>query len=320
MPDEQYDGLLFIGDPHLSSRVPGFRKDNYPDAILAKLVWLLNYAQADRLLPLLLGDLFHWPRDNANWLVVRLMEAAAGRTILGVVGNHDTTMHALQDDDSLAILEAAGRITLVDRTGPWIGRVSGRPVLVGGSTWSSALPTRVDPTSHGAGPETFVVWISHHDIAFAGYESSARYDVREIAGVDLIVNGHIHTPSGSIRTGRTTWLNPGNISRVSRSDAHRSRRPHALRVDLQAATWTSSTVEVPHLRFDDVFYPLETGTGGPEINVSAFVQGLEAVRTLRTASGEGLMDFLDANLQDDDPAVREDIVDLAKEVLSSERS
>ena len=36
-------GILFIGDPHLASRAPGFRKDDYPRAILKKLQWSLGY-------------------------------------------------------------------------------------------------------------------------------------------------------------------------------------------------------------------------------------------------------------------------------------
>jgi len=44
-------GLLFIGDPHVASRPPGFRKDDYPEAILQKLQWALDYAREHRLGP-----------------------------------------------------------------------------------------------------------------------------------------------------------------------------------------------------------------------------------------------------------------------------
>ena len=37
----EYEGLLFVGDPHLASRVPGFRKDDYPRVALEKLPLLL---------------------------------------------------------------------------------------------------------------------------------------------------------------------------------------------------------------------------------------------------------------------------------------
>lgn len=30
----EVQGLLFIGDPHLEARVPGFRKDDYPQVVL----------------------------------------------------------------------------------------------------------------------------------------------------------------------------------------------------------------------------------------------------------------------------------------------
>ena len=35
-------------------------------------------------------------------------------------------------------------------------------------------------------------WICHHDLRFPGYEDAARFDCREIPGIDLIVNGHAH--------------------------------------------------------------------------------------------------------------------------------
>src|SRR3954466_15620706 len=81
VPERSYDGVLCIGDPHLSSRVPGFRKDDYPRAILAKLRWAMTLAQRENLLPVLLGDLFHYPRDNANWLIVELLELFHGTVL-----------------------------------------------------------------------------------------------------------------------------------------------------------------------------------------------------------------------------------------------
>lgn len=315
-----YNGLLFIGDPHLSSRVPGFRKDNYPEVVLNKLIWILDYAQANRLLPVILGDLFHWPRDNANWLVVRLMDIIGRKNVLGIVGNHDTTMHILQEDDTLAIIEAAGSIELLDRSGPWTGTIGGRSVLIGGSTWSSRLPRSVDHAQHKISDDTFVVWLTHHNVAFTDHDSSAWYRPHEIPGVDLVINGHIHTPCEGVQVGCTTWLNPGNIARVTRGDTHRTRIPQAIRIDISAEGWKSLVVGVPHQDFDDVFYAMGVDCGGPEINVSAFVQGLESLRTLRTASGEGLLEFLDKNLHTDDAAVRDEIVNLAMEVMDNEHT
>ena len=68
------EGLLFIGDPHLSGRNPGLRKDKYPEEILKKLTWCLEKAKEQNLHPVLWGDLFHYPRDNPNWLINRLID------------------------------------------------------------------------------------------------------------------------------------------------------------------------------------------------------------------------------------------------------
>ena len=85
---KEYAGLLCIGDPHLANNAPGFRKDDYPQAILDKLAWSFNYAKENALLPTILGDLFHLPRDNNNRLLVQVLELFEG-TVLGITGNHD---------------------------------------------------------------------------------------------------------------------------------------------------------------------------------------------------------------------------------------
>ena len=88
MDKGKYKGLLCIGDPHLASRVPGFRKDDYPNTILNKFRWALRYAESHSLLPVVLGDWFHYPRDNANRLIVELFDMLP-KTVLGIYGNHD---------------------------------------------------------------------------------------------------------------------------------------------------------------------------------------------------------------------------------------
>ena len=51
-----FRGLMFIGDPHLESRVPGFRCDDYPQVALKKMAWCLKFARQENLQPVLLGD------------------------------------------------------------------------------------------------------------------------------------------------------------------------------------------------------------------------------------------------------------------------
>ena len=70
---DDYNGLLFIGDPHLATRAPGWRRDEYPQTVLAKLRWCVEYARQHRLPTVILGDLFHYPREISNQLLVEVL-------------------------------------------------------------------------------------------------------------------------------------------------------------------------------------------------------------------------------------------------------
>jgi predicted phosphodiesterase len=309
-----YMGLLFIGDPHLSARAPGFRKDDYPLATLNKLRWAIEYARNNALLPVLLGDLFHYPRDNANWLLVDLMNLI-DLPLLAISGNHDCSENALSTDDTLSVLAAAGKIRLLDRDGVWAGRLNDTPVVVGGSCWGQTLPKGVDRAALGS--PAFVFWVTHHDLRFPGYEESARAGCREVPGVDLVVNGHIHRNLGDVQAGSTLWCNPGNISRVNRGDATKNHVPAVLRVDVSPAKWTRQRIDVPHEPFDAVFFPaIESGDiESPAQALPEFVKGLMTLERFKTADGSGLREFLNANLEQFDAPIAQAIRDLAQEVL-----
>src|SRR5688572_19718383 len=135
-----------------------------------------------------------------------------------------------------------------DRCGCWIGR--GRVVLVGGTSWGQKLPKsfeRAEASADAAGPLVF--WVCHHDLRFPGYEETARLDCREIPGIDVVVNGHIHRDLGEVKCGGTLWINPGNIARIKRSDASRRHVPSVLRVDVTPGGYETRRVPVPHEPF-----------------------------------------------------------------------
>ena len=310
-----FQGLLFIGDPHLASRVPGFRKDDYPRTVLEKLRWTLDYARDNRLLAVLLGDLFDFPRDNANWLLVELMSLFDGG-VLSLFGNHDCKEDTLGENDTLAVLVAAGRVKLLTCEHPWVGSMNGATVVVGGACWGRHLPESFDRSALPAGRPAFVFWLTHHDLRFPGYDAG-RSDCVEIPGVDAVVNGHIHRCLGNVVAGRTVWMNPGNIARVARGDACRNHVPGALRIDVSGGGWSPQRITVPHMPYDEVFHR-EVQSGEPEAGggESLFIRELASLQAVRTASGAGLEAFLDANLPQFEPAVAGEIRSMAKEVLS----
>ena len=309
-----YTGLLVIGDPHLEGRVPGFRKDDYPRVILDKLQWGLRYAQAHRLLPAILGDLFDKPRDNSTWMLGSLLDILAGTECIGLYGNHDCADPELCDHDSLSLLVKAGRLRLLDGA-PWRGSMNGCPVIVGGSSYRQRIPPRFDASNGADAPPALVFWLAHHDVKVPGYEEQGRIDPHEIEGVDLVINGHIHRRLEDVQAGRTLWMTPGNLSRRSRSDATREHVPSVLRIDVTEQGYTRQFVEVPHKPFDEVFHSILADTA-TDASDSVFVAGLAELQARRTESGAGLIAFLEKNLPQFEQPVADVIRSLAQEVTA----
>jgi predicted phosphodiesterase len=310
----EYRGILCIGDPHLSSRPPGFRKDDYPRVMLQKLEWSLAYAREHELLPVLLGDLFHYPRDNANWLLVELIGLFGRDGICAIAGNHDCTEDQLNEHDTFSILLAAGSVRLLDAT-PWRGTMSGRRVHLGGSTWNTPLPQAIDRAAID-NPE-LVFWVTHHDVSFPGSQNAAQSNCAEITGIDLVINGHIHALRDDVIAGATTWCNPGNLARVNRGDATRAHVPGVLRIDVSNEGWSKTRVAVPFEPFENVFHEAVDADDLTPAGESAFITGLAALQKFKTAGGEGLKEFLERNLtQFPDARVQHEIRALATEVLN----
>ena len=313
MADAVYRGILVVGDPHLEGRVPGFRRDEYPDVILEKLQWCLDYADANCLLPTILGDLFHLPRDNPTWMLGRLMDMF-DREILAVYGNHDTANPVLDEHDSLTLFVKAGRLRLLTPDRPWRGVMSGRPVVVGGSSYRVPIPGEyaVEPSDTD---DAFVVWLTHHDVTVPGYDAG-RITPKELPGIDIVVNGHIHRRLDEVRVGSTLWLTPGNITRRSRNEATAEHIPSALRIDVTEAGWTHEQPTIPHSPFEDVFHDAVVDSE-VDTSASAFVAGLGEMLARRTDTGAGLTSFLREHLDEFERDVAAEILTLSEEVTDS---
>jgi hypothetical protein len=311
-----YAGVVFIGDPHIEARQPGFRKDNYPEAILRKLEWVFGYARTGRLLPIFLGDLFERPRDNPNRLINRMLDLFNEQLSFTIFGNHDCSEPQLTEDDSLAILLKGSRLRLLGEgpfaSAPWIHvDLGGRQLVVGGASYRQRLP---QDFADARGSADWVVWITHHDINDSS-EQKPGLKVKEIRGIDAIVNGHIHQRREPIVRGHTQWWTPGNISRRSRAEAVTAHRPAILQLTFseQAAF---EYIEVPHQPAEEVFHPVEED--GPAPDQSSFVRSLIEFQTRKTQSGAGLNQLLQSYAEQVSPEVNKYLRDLIKEVTSDD--
>ena len=312
-------GLLFIGDPHIEGRTPGFRRDNYPETILSKLQWCLDYCDQQNLQPILLGDIFDKPRDNPNWLIARLLDLFDSRAIPTIFGNHDCANPHLDENDSLTLLAKAGAVRMLDERHLWACVVEGRTVVVGGSPYRYPIPDvfAVDadwPPS--LAPPHLTVWLTHHDLTFPNAHEAVVTHFKELVGIDYVINGHIHRrASANVVRGQTTWVNPGNIARRSRSDSIRGHEPAVLRMDIAVDGQWLHTIKVPHQDASDVFYDLEM-IQDLESEQSRFVTGLAMLESRKTQSGAGLMQFLRDNVAQFDTEIANEILKLADIVLT----
>ncbi|MGE4290788.1 MAG: metallophosphoesterase [Desulfovibrio sp.] len=314
MPVIQARGIFFVADPHVADIPPGHRLPGYREQILDKLEKCLQEARQRSLAPVFLGDLFHWPRENSNALLVALMELFRPHRPFVLVGNHDKYQARWTRDVSLAVLREAGVVRLMDEPGPQfvLETPEGR-VLVGATPDGARLPARYDRVE--GDPET-VLWCTHHNISFPDFlDRTGR--IKELPGIDWLINGHIHRPQPQVRAGQTLWANPGNITRLTFSRRSLERVP-------AAAIWRPGCEEleswpVPHRDFYEVFprqeFPPEEEAAEVE---SRFLAGLERLAWRRSHEGTGLKDFLRANLNPE-RAETGLIWELYEEVVKNER-
>lgn len=206
-------GFLFGGDPHLASKRPGRRKDDYTAKALGKLEQAVRIANERDLLLVILGDLFHLATESSNALQVRLLrilrQAKYRPKCSG--GNHDKEGTLLADTDALTLITEAGGLEVFDGETQLVGQFETSAGQV--SLWMTPYGAEIPNTIEAAAGET-VVLVTHHDLAFQGAYPGAA-PLKQIAGCHMVVNGHMHKTTPSVPIGATVWHNPGNITRLS---------------------------------------------------------------------------------------------------------
>jgi hypothetical protein len=226
-------GLLFIGDPHLSSRKPGRRTDtDFAGTVLDKLDQAFTLARKAALQPVILGDLFDRAGEHDLHLLSRLLALLARHAKEGgiipvtLVGNHDMRDTELSGDTTLSVVRESGLIRVFDSVRPFF--VQGEPETINGETFMDPVAVLL-PFSYGqedvllagvsgllkeAPNDVPVIALTHADFAFQGAYPGAK-EMKAIPGVQMVVNGHMHKLTPAVRRGDTLWWNPGNITRMS---------------------------------------------------------------------------------------------------------
>lgn len=209
---EEFAGILWIGDPHVFSRRPGRRKDDYLSSVLGKLEACAEQANQDGLQAVITGDLLHRNDDNELGMLSRLMRTLQmfKHAPFVIEGNHDKANARVGDADTLGLLALAGSVRLISEPGSFFrGRVGGHDVELFAAPYGALLPTKLESTAE------FALLVSHHDLAIGGQTYPGCVPLHEIEGCVLWVNGHMHKTYPPVPMGQTMVWNPGNIEPLS---------------------------------------------------------------------------------------------------------
>ena len=323
------NGLMFIGDPHVSSRKPGRRKDDdFGAAILGKIRFLIDICNERRLVPTFLGDMFDTPYEPDEALKTKLVRIlrSSWTVPLANVGNHDIRNAVLTDGDSLQYLFEAGALRLTAHAGALAKlKVGEKTWGVGVTPYGQAFPAdarnffqKVD----------MIVWLTHHDLAFEDAYPGSQ-PPPEIKGCKLVVNGHMHLRKKTRKVGDTVVFNPGNITRQYIDAIEHDPAAYVL-----AADGRLEKIAIPHEKaiFDltgqliHAVSPGEAKTSKAPVEVaclqdSEFVTMLGADSSLelgRTDDGSIIREELEAKFERDNSPedVRDYILEMHRRALA----
>lgn len=309
------EGILFIGDPHLSSRKPGRRKDvNFSATVLDKVAFLIDTCNERRFIPCFLGDMFDTPVEADEQLKTKLVRILRRSWTLPIsnVGNHDIRNTVLTDGDSLAFLAESGVIKVCAHSGAFeTVRLGGKTVGIGATPYGQSIPVDARPYF---GNVDSIIWLTHHDIAFENpYPGSMA--AQAITGCKLVVNGHMHLWKKPLKVGGTVWFNPGNITRQAIDAIEHVPAAHAL-----TAKGNLEKIVIPHEQaiFDltgkliTAISPGEAPVKEQEQGESAFVNLLKADSAMemsRSDDGSILLEEIEDKFQrENTPKEVQDII------------
>ena len=218
-------GILLVGDPHLASRRPGRRRDaDFVATSVGKLRAAIEIANARRLVPVILGDIVDLGDANEMRLLVGMTRTLRSAWTVPFYnrGNHTLTIerrsiHQVETDrHTISLLTEAGTLRAMtgDGSPDLLVRTADGDVAVGAVAYGRAIPARADASWAFAG-EAMKVLVTHHDLSFPGRPIPGSAPLKRIAGIDLVVNGHVHDRRPPVLSGKTWWFNPGNILRLS---------------------------------------------------------------------------------------------------------
>lgn len=217
--DKTFENCMFIGDPHVSSEQPSTRHDDIHilDTVLDKLAQAAKISHETKSYVLIEGDLLHNKKENNISLLNRLIKVLKSFYYppLSVIGNHEKIESEINHKDMITVLIQTGVIQAIEDNELTVRiKIKDQIVDIGGTNYGSIIPDKIKRSKK----TNKVIWLTHHNLMFQQYYPGCQ-PLKEIDGVDLAVNGHIHDTKPQVQIKKTTWWNTGNILRLSKDMA-----------------------------------------------------------------------------------------------------
>ena len=217
--------LVFMTDTHGRANNPVSRKDDFPQTILNKIEWVVNYANMNNAYILHGGDWIHRPDTSPTWIsALAKILIKAEKPVLSVLGNHDIYSYNISTfkRTPLSILEACDCVHFISSDKPYIIQdgedkiqitgVSAHPLLDrGGRVSDYILTSKQYPAVH----------IVHGFLANKSWPADVPHtlinDVCENNCADVILTGHEHSGYNIVEKNGIKFCNPGSLARVTAS-------------------------------------------------------------------------------------------------------
>lgn len=219
--------FVFVTDLHGRTNNPISRKDDFPETILKKIAWVVDYANGIGAGILCGGDWLNRPDTSAAFIskMCGILEGA-DNAVIGVLGNHDLFGYNVKSfaRTPLAIAAACNNIHILgneeidmgdESVHIYISGSHSSPLIDrGGRTEEYYTPRKDKPKS----VNEVRIHIVHGFLTDKDWPDGVPYtkiDAVKDTDADILLAGHEHLGFGIKTAEDTIFCNPGALGRVS---------------------------------------------------------------------------------------------------------
>jgi len=228
--------ILYFTDPHIKGKSPVHRTDNFYDSIMAKVAEVFKIAYEENCAAVLCGgDMFDSPTVSLRVAddLVDLIEGEYGNVDLHtVVGNHDmlNCNWSVSDATVIAHLIRMDKIKLLDKR-----YQLDKKLHIDGYNYAYDIEDQLRKglLMRELNPESFNIAVVHAMIV-ANDNPFKCINLEQIpCNYDMVLCSHSHVPFGIKTFGKTTYVSPGALARLTIEEKDCKRTPQCAIIDTE---------------------------------------------------------------------------------------